>query len=147
MKLNRICRLTLMSACMLVLATILVSEAGARCDPDTCYDSSSLAVGFYGRVSCAAGPVGAGVYVCFINNANTNWHYTCTTDAGGYYYLYPEYAGTDSCNFAPTGWYSAAANQCNSTPDCYKTDSVNWTGGLQEVNFLLDDGPDCSTCP
>jgi hypothetical protein len=136
-----------MSVGMLVLAAILVSEAGAGCEGDTC-KPGGVAVGFYGTVYCpGSGAVDEGVPVCFFYNGDANWGETCFTDTAGNYYLYPKYVGIDSCDFAPSGTtYSAWANACNYTRDCWKSKPVTWNGGLQKVDFILTMGP-CTECP
>ena len=149
MKWKRIFQVALVAGAPFVMAIITVSNTWSECAPDTCHSSSSgNAIWFHGEVRCGVNLVGAGVSVCFTNQADNNWTETCYTDANGRYYLYPNYAGTDSCDFAPSGNYTAVANQCPTAQPCYsQSRTVNWNGtSLQTENFTLTQGP-CPSCP
>ena len=146
MKLNRICRLTLISAGMFILATILVSRVGAECAPDTCKPSGS-AIGIYGTVFCGGSAVGAGIPVCILNQSDGTWSETCYTDTLGNYYVYPKELGSSKCPGAPNDTWSIAANQCPSTADCWVATTVSWDGAsLVQKNLTLVCAPGRS-CP
>ena len=150
MKMNRICRTALMCTVIFVLTGILVSEARSECAPDTCRDSSSgNAIGFHGVVRCNGVAVGAGIPVCFIDQATGNWSETCYTDSNGRYYLYPKNQGTPDCPNAPSGNYSAAANQCPTAQPCYSVvEKVTLSSSsLVNKNFTLDCSSSGGSCP